>query len=152
MKYILSPLLFICLSLTTNAQQANPRYDKALADSLGSDDYGMKQYFLVVLKTGSNTTTDKTQLSTLFRGHMDNINRLAKAGQLVVAGPLGKNPQQYRGIFILSTKSRLQLDSALQTDPAIKAGIFSTEVYDWYGSAALPMYLGFHERIEKEKH
>lgn len=151
MKYIL--LLFISfLSLHAAAQTANPRYDKALADSLGADAYGMKKYFLVILKTGSNNTTDKTQLNTLFRGHMDNINRLAKAGQLIVAGPLGKNPQQYRGIFIIAIKTREELDQVLQSDPAIKAGVFDTEVYDWYGSAALPKYLDFHERIEKEKH
>ncbi|MBN2395104.1 MAG: hypothetical protein JXC36_01425, partial [Candidatus Atribacteria bacterium] len=32
---------------------SNPNYDKSLADKLGGDDYGMKSYFLVILKTGT---------------------------------------------------------------------------------------------------
>ncbi|MEO7047659.1 MAG: hypothetical protein ABI091_20340, partial [Ferruginibacter sp.] len=47
--------------------KSNPNYDKELADKLGGDDYGMKSYFFVILKTGANTTTDKkliTKVST----------------------------------------------------------------------------------------
>jgi len=41
---------------------ANPNYDGELAKELGGDDYGMKSYFLVILKTGANTTADKEQI------------------------------------------------------------------------------------------
>lgn len=54
----------------------NPHYDKALAEKLGGDDYGMKSYFLVMLKTGVNKTTDKELINGSFKGHMNNINRL----------------------------------------------------------------------------
>lgn len=37
-----------------NAQTINSNYNKALADSSGADDYGMKMYVLVILKSGTN--------------------------------------------------------------------------------------------------
>ena len=89
-KIIYSSIACLWL-LTANAQNGNTVYDKRLADSLGSDEYGMKMYSLVILKTGSNNTTDQSLIDSLFNGHMQNIGRLAKEGKLVVAGPLQKN-------------------------------------------------------------
>jgi len=127
---------------------ANPNYDKALAERLGGDEYGMKSYFLVMLKTGENKTTDKELVSESFRGHMANINRLVEEGQLIVAGPLGKNDQQYRGIFIFTgLESMEEAEEILQTDLAIQNGLLDYEVFTWYGSAALPEYLSISDKI-----
>ncbi|QHS59108.1 YciI family protein [Chitinophaga agri] len=131
----------------------NPSYDQALAKKLGADEYGMRSYTLVILKTGSSQTTDKQVIQELFRGHMDNINRLVKEGKLIVAGPLGRNDKTYRGIFILKdvgTADEARL--LLQTDPAVKGGLLDIELYNWYGSAALPEYLPFSEKIWKVQH
>lgn len=131
---------------------SNPIYNKALADKLGRDDYGMRSYFLVILKTGTNKTTDKELINTSFRGHMDNINRLVEEGKLIVAGPLGKNENTYRGIFILNNlKSLEEAKELLQTDLAIKNGLLDYEIFTWYGSAALPEYLPFSDKIWKSK-
>ncbi len=101
----------------------NPNYDRKLAGKLGGDDYGMKQYFWVILKTGSNTTTVREFIEECFRGHMDNINRLAEEGTLIVAGPLGKNENNYRGIFILDKINSIDdAKELLQTDPALATG------------------------------
>ena len=62
------------------AQKTNPNYDEALAKELKGDDYGMKPYFFVILKTGSNTSNDNELIAEKFRGHLDNINRLVKDG------------------------------------------------------------------------
>lgn len=130
----------------------NPNYNKELADKLGGDDYGMKSYFFVILKTGTNTTTDKEFISESFRGHLDNINRLVEEGKLIVAGPLGKNENNYRGIFILNNiKSIEKAVELLQTDPAIKNRLLDYEIFTWYGSAALPEYLPFSDKIWKSK-
>lgn len=130
----------------------NPNYNKELADKLGGDDYGMKSYFFVILKTGTNTTTDKEFISESFRGHLDNINRLVEEGKLIVAGPLGKNENNYRGIFILNNiKSIEEAVKLLQTDPAIKNRLLDYEIFTWYGSAALPEYLPFSDKIWKSK-
>jgi hypothetical protein len=68
---------------TTNA---NPNYDKALAEKLGADDYGMKSYFMVILTTGTNKTEDKNIISESFSGHMNNIEKLVKEGKLICSG------------------------------------------------------------------
>lgn len=145
------------LKQETKAEQkdttlSNPGYDKSLADRLGGDDYGMKSYFLVILKTGTNTTTDKELVNESFRRHMDNINRLVEEGKLIVAGPLGKNANNYRGIFILNNiNSTEEAKELLQTDPAIKNRLLDYEIFTWYGSAALPEYLPFSDKIWKSK-
>jgi len=149
-RFCLLPLLLL-MAMAAFGQETNPNYDQALAKSLGADDYGMKSYILVILKTGSNKTEDKAIRDSLFAGHMDNIGRLAKLGKLVVAGPLGKNEQSYRGIFILNVTTLEEANELLLTDPAIKEKIFATDLYKWYGSAALPEYLKYHEKIEKVK-
>lgn len=131
---------------------ANPHYDAVLAQQLGGDDYGMKSYFLVILKTGANTTADKELVSTSFRGHLENINRLVEAGTMVVAGPLGKNEQHYRGIFILNgLASEEEAIALLRTDPAIANGLLAYEIFNWYGSAALPEYLHASDKIWRLK-
>jgi uncharacterized protein YciI len=131
---------------------ANAQYNKALADSLGADEYGMKKYVLAILKSGENKVTDKKISDSLFRGHMDNIIRLSKEGKLIVAGPLGKNDKNYRGIFIFNVATVDEAKALVASDPAVKANVFEVEMYPWYGSAALPVYLKTHEQIEKTAH
>ncbi len=151
MKYIF--LLFYLLSFCLSAvcQSENPNFDKSLADSLGGDDYGMKTYMLVILKTGPNKIEDKQVLDSLFKGHLENIRRLAAADKLIVAGPFGKNDKTYRGIFILNVKTIEEANVLLETDPAIKEKVLEAEIFKWYGSAALPTYLPNHAKIEKKK-
>ena len=139
--------LFFCM--TVFSQSANKNYDSVLAKKLGADDYGMKQYILVILKSGSNTTTDKTMRDSLFKGHLANIGRLADHGDMVLAGPLGKNDNNYRGIFVLNVKTTAEAKKLLETDPAIKAKLLEPDLYEWYGSAAIGETLEIHKKIEK---
>ncbi len=99
------------------AQKANLDYDSTLAKKYGADDYGMKWYTLVLLKTGPVKIEDKKIVDSLFAGHLKNIGRLADEGKLVVAGPLGQN-DKYRGIFILNVDTIEKANELLQTDPA----------------------------------
>lgn len=138
------------VALQRDTTISNSNYDKALAVKLGADDYGMKSYFFVILKTGTNTTTDRDFISENFRGHLDNIQRLTQEGKLVVAGPLGQNENSYRGIFILNNiDSAEEARELLLTDPAIKSGLLNFEIFTWYGSAALPEYLSVSDKIWK---
>jgi uncharacterized protein YciI len=127
----------------------NPNFDPVLAQKMGADDYGMKGYVLVILKTGTNQTTDKDLINQSFRGHMENINLLVKEGKMIVAGPLNKNDKTYRGIFILNVTTFEEAESLLQRDSAIKEDLLDFELYKWYGSAALPKYLEFSDKIWK---
>lgn len=149
MKPTLAFLFFTMLALASVAQNPNPAYDSALAAKLGGDENGMKRYMLVILKTGSNQNTDQAFLDSCFAGHFANMDRLVKEGKLIVAGPISKNEKTYRGIFILNVSTMEEAQAIVQTDPAIHAKILDTEIYTWYGSAALPVYLDYVDRIVK---
>jgi uncharacterized protein YciI len=140
---------FMLLSVSLYAQQTNPNYDPALATVLGADDYGMKEYVLVILKTGSNLTKDQAVIDSCFAGHFANMDRLAEENKLIVAGPIGKNEKSYRGIFILNVSTLEEAGTLVQTDPAVNAKLLDAELYAWYGSAALPAYLEAADKIWK---
>lgn len=130
-------------------QKTNPNYDEALAIKLGADDYGMKSYIFVILKTGANESTDKVIRDSCFSGHMNNIGKLVDEGKLIIAGPMEKNDKTYRGIFILNVTTHEEAEELLKTDPAIHAGFLEPELYKWYGSAALSEYLEASDKIWK---
>lgn len=144
-------LLTVVILSTQFLQAQNTNYDAKLAEELGADDYGMKTYTFVILKTGPNQVQDRDSAAVLMRGHLDNITRLSEDGELTVAGPFGQNDLQYRGLFILNVGTNDEAEELLSTDPAISAGVFEVEIIPWYGSAALPTYLKNHKMIEKER-
>ena len=151
MKIIISLVVLLVFTTNSYSQIANPNYNKKLADSIGSAPNGMRMYTFVILKTGPVTIDNKHVLDSLFTGHMNNIKRLVKENKLIVAGPFEKNDKTYRGLFIFTVNDIEEINQILQTDPAIHAKIFETEIFKWYGSAALPLYLPFHDQLCKFK-
>jgi len=147
-KYIFVPV-FLMICLNAESQDINPGYDSVLARKLGADEYGMKNYVLVILKTGTANVEPGARLDSLFKGHMANINRLAAEGKLLVAGPIGKNSMSYRGIFILNVRTIEEARVLLETDPTVKEKIFDTELFPWFGSAALGEYLDVDKKIHR---
>ena len=142
-------LIIALLSTTINAQNNNPNYDAELAKKLNADDYGMKSYVFAILKTGSNTSTNKEEKNKAFRGHLNNINKLVKENKLIVAGPFGKNENSYRGLFIFNVKTIEEAQELIKTDPAVEAKYLDVDLYNWYGSAALSEYLNTADKIWK---
>ena len=145
-------ILLTCLSLfglAAWAQTPNPKYDSVLAKKYGADEYGMKPYVLVILKTGSNTSADKAARDSAFTGHMANIKRLVTQGKLIIAGPLEKNGNNYRGIFIFDVPTVEEAEKLVATDPAVKAKYLDAELYGWYASAALKAYLEASDKVGK---
>ena len=151
MKKLSTLIVSLFVAALCIGQTTEKKFDGELAKRLGADDYGMKSYILVILKTGGNTTTDKKFIDSCFAGHMSNMGVMVKAGKLVVAGPIGKNEKSYRGIFILNAKDFAEAKELLKGDPAVKAGLLDAELYNWYGSAALPLYLESADVIAKQK-
>jgi uncharacterized protein YciI len=129
--------------------QNNANYNAALADSLGADNYGMKSYVLIILRTGPNEVSDKNLRAEYFKSHFANMKKLSDAGKLIVSGPVEKNENQFRGIFILDAANFEEANTLLEADLTVKEKIFEAEMYKWYGSAALPLYLPYHQKIEK---
>jgi uncharacterized protein YciI len=151
MKQIGMFFLGLLSAVAVMGQTVNPQYDSVLAKSLGADEYGMKQYYLVILKTGSNTTANKHFKDSCFAGHFANMGKMEAAKQLVVAGPFGKNGDQFRGLFILNAPSLEAAQQLVQTDPAVHAQLLKADIYPWYGSAALPEYLKATDKIWKKQ-
>ncbi|MCF6131870.1 YciI family protein [Flavobacterium wongokense] len=148
MKYF--SILFLFVTSCMLGQTTNPKYDEALAAKVGADDYGMKNYIFVILKSGENKSEDKEFKSKCFAGHLANIKRLADLKQLVVAGPFGKNDKDMRGLFILNVKTVEKAEKLLESDPAIKEKFLKAELYPWYGSAALQEYLDASDKVWKK--
>lgn len=151
MKGILILFIGIVFSFGISAQETNPNYDEKLAAELGADDYGMKNYVLVLLKTGKNKSKDQNLINESFAGHFSNMKELAKQGKLVVAGPTGKNLKNYRGIFIFNVATFEEATECLKGDLAVQNDFLQAELYHWYGSAALPVYLEAEDKVWKKK-
>lgn len=148
---LLAGLFLSAFSFAQEKKSEKSKYNQELATSLGADKYGMKPYTIVMLTTGTTKIEDKAKMGELMKGHMSNIGKLANEGKIVVAGPfLEKNKENYRGMFIFNTKSKEEAEQWVKTDPAVQAGVFSYEIFPWYGSAALPLYLKHHDEIAKE--
>lgn len=151
MRNLLLIVSFFVFVQSTLAQTVNPDYDSTLAKKFGADDYGMKSYVFAILKTGSNTTADNAFIDSCFSGHMANILRLVNEDKLIVAGPLGKNDNAFRGIFIFNVATIEEAKELVKTDPAVNSGLLDADLYSWYGSAALPEYLGASQKVGKYK-
>lgn len=148
------PLLILALFLFSSicfSQEAEVKYDEALAKSLHADEYGMKKYVFCLLKSGTNKTTSKEETQKLFEGHMANINKLAEEGKLVVAGPFMKNDRNYRGIYVFNVETIEEAKALVATDPAIKANLLEAELTPWYCTAALQETVKIHDKIAKTK-
>jgi len=150
MKLIIPLFVLLLCFQSILSQNTNPKYDAELAEKLGADDYGMKQYVFVILKTGTNTSEDKVLKDSCFNGHFKNMKKMVADNKLVVAGPIGKNDKTYRGIFILNVSTLEEAKVLLQTDPAINAKFLEPELYEWYGSAALSEYLEASDKVWKK--
>ncbi len=126
----------------------NTSEDSLLAKKLGADERGMRKYFLAFLKRGPNRNQDSTTAAQLQQAHMDNIQKLAKEGKLILAGPF-LDDQDLRGIYIFAVETMEEAQALTQSDPAIQAGRLVMDIRPWYGSAALMQVNEVHNRITK---
>ncbi len=151
MKFWIFCLAFI-LCTTAHSEDNNKavEYNEALAKQLGADDYGMKMYVMAFLKAGPNRDQSKEEAAELQKAHMANIMRMAKNGELVLAGPFGKNDSGMQGIYIFNVKTVEEARALTATDPAIKAGRLEMELIPWYGSAAVMQINDVHITLAKK--
>lgn len=129
---------------------AETGYDAELAQSVGADDYGMRQYVMAFLKAGPNRSQDSLEAAQLQRAHLDNIGRLAEEGKLSLAGPF-LDDGEVRGIYIFNVSTIEEAKALTETDPAIQQGRLVMELHPWYGSAALMKVNEIHKRLGKEE-
>jgi len=124
-------------------------YDSSWAIALGADKYGMKNYVLAYLKAGPKRDQDSATVAEIQKAHLENIMRMTKQGQLVVAGPF-LDDHEVKGICILNVETIAEAKELVETDPAIEAGRLTMELHPWYSSAALMLVNKIHKKIEKK--
>lgn len=135
----------------SNSQNENPDqiFDSELAEELKADDYGMRRYVMAFLKAGPNRNQDPEEAMELQQAHMDNINKMADEGSLILAGPF-LDDGHFRGIYIFDVQTIEEARELTQSDPAVQAGRLEMELHPWYGSAALMKVNEIHRTISKE--
>ena len=128
------------------AESAHLRVQDKIIDA---DEYGMKKYVMAFLKRGPSIDQDSVTKSNIQRAHLDNINRMADSGQLVLAGPF-LDDGEIRGIYIFNVETIKEAKELTASDPAVKTGRLIMELHPWYGSAALLSINELHEQISKK--
>jgi uncharacterized protein YciI len=148
---VILALLIGAFALTSSAAEEAPPpgYDAALAKQTGADDYGMRSYVLVILKTGPTPLPKGEKRDAMFKGHFANMERLANEGKLAVAGPLD-NVDGWRGVFIFAVKDIEEARKLTETDPVIINGEMVAEYHKHYGSAALMLVNDAHKKVQKK--
>jgi uncharacterized protein YciI len=143
---ILALAAIFCFAQTGTSTPKNPNFDAELAKKLGADKIGMKNYVLVILKTGPTNVPAGKERDEIFKGHFANIHRLADEGKLVVAGPFGDGGD-WRGLFIFNVGTIEDAKKLTESDPVIKSGVMVAEYHKWYGSAAIMEVGRIHQKI-----
>lgn len=143
-------LLALLCAFSVQAQEHATTYDTARAQAWGANEQGLRPYVFVLLKTGPKTMPAGPERDAMFKGHFANMERLAKEGLLVYAGPLdGQNG--LRGLFIFATKDLELARKAVETDPVIINGEMVADIHRHFGSAALLAVNEWHPKLIKPK-
>ena len=132
------------------AQTAKPAFDAELAKKTGADDYGMRSYVLVILRTGPTRVNDPAERKAMFAGHMANIQRLSKEGKLALAGPFGDKDGDWRGLFVFAVEDIEAAKALVATDPVIIKGEMVADYHAWYSSAATMLIVELHDKVAKQ--
>jgi len=91
----------------------------------------MKRYWLVLLQKGPNRNQDSITAGKIQAAHMANINRLAKEGKLIMAGPIGSE-DNLRGIFLMNCADSAEVENFVRTDSAVITGRLIMKYYPWW--------------------
>ena len=134
----------------TNEVVETGGYDSLAAKQYGADAYGMKKYVIAFLKKGPNRDMSPEKAAELQAAHMENIGKMAEAGQLVLAGPFFGDGE-LRGIYIFNVPTIEEAEALTNTDPAIQAGSLEMELMEWYGSAALMAVNDIHATLAEKQ-
>jgi uncharacterized protein YciI len=158
MNFFVKPMFACMLALATPqaiaqdaaAPPASPAFDAELAKKVGADDYGMRRYVLVVLRTGPTRVNDAEERKAMFAGHIANMGRLSKEGKLALAGPFGDKGGDWRGLFVFAVDSIDEAKALVATDPVIIKGEMVADYHAWYGSAATMLVGELHEKVARQ--
>jgi uncharacterized protein len=104
----------------------------------------LEAYQLVILQRPEHPRDyPQEKLEEIQQAHLAHLRELAKAGKLLVAGPLDDQPDpRLRGIEIFRVGSLEEARRLAADDPAVKAGRLEPVVMTWFtekGALAFPV-------------
>lgn len=102
---------------------------KATNDTIPA--FEIKQYWMVFLLKGPNREKDSATETLIQQKHMENINRLAGEGKLMLAGPFGGD-DDLRGIFVMNCKDSAEAAELVMRDTAVITGRLRFEIRPWW--------------------
>jgi len=137
MRFIVFLLCITCIAFSCSNHQQTPsvsktepvKYDLANDTSVYSGE--MKRYWLVLLKKGPHRDQDSLSKAKIQEAHLANINRLAKEGKIIMAGPIGA-ASDIQGIFLMNCKDSSEVESFVNTDTAVITGRLVMQYYPWW--------------------
>ena len=130
--FFLTSLLIACSEKQDSNEapkQANEKYDLSKDSTVSAGE--MKRYWLVLLQKGPNRNQDSISAEKIQAAHMANINRLAKEGKLIMAGPIGVE-DDLRGIFLMNCADSAEVENFVKTDSAVITGRLTMKYYPWW--------------------
>ena len=137
MKILFFILVIVCIVTgcgndqqpTSATATQSGKYDLSNDTSVYSGE--MKRYWLVLLQKGPNRNQDSISAEKIQAAHMANINRLAKEGKLIMAGPIGIE-DDLRGIFLMNCADSSEVENFVTTDSAVITGRLIMKYYPWW--------------------
>ncbi len=123
-------------------------YDEALANQLGADQYGMKNYIVCFLKPGKLKIISQDTHNKIKSENKEFIRQLVKNGHLVMLGHFTEN-KSFRMQLVLNVSTVKDAQELVSELPKVKEGLLIPEFTPWYGPAALAELKSIHNKISK---
>lgn len=123
-------LLLCCLVLFAQSAEAQRTFDVTIADST----YHMKQYWFVLYSRGEGPELDSLTAKAMQAEHLAHQDAQGKRGLIVMAGPFGKNDDDWRGLLLYDCETREEVEGYLQLDPFVKAKRLNYTIHPWWGA------------------
>jgi uncharacterized protein YciI len=101
---------------------------------IGPGGFEMTTYYVGFLYRGPKWTAEQTpETEALQKAHLDNIQKMAQAGKLLVAGPF-TDGGDLRGLYVFRVATMEEAQALAATDPAVKAGRLRLEFHPWFAA------------------
>jgi uncharacterized protein YciI len=131
-------LALTLLAQAAQAQSAPPSQPKAEdsppATKPATPPIEFESYQFVILQRPEHPREyPQDKLEEIQQAHLAHLGHLAESGKLLVAGPLGDQPDpRMRGLEIFRAGSLEEAKRLAGEDPAVKAGRLEVVVMTWY--------------------
>ena len=128
---LLPALLALCLAVTAASANDKPRAGTMTLTPSAPADPDLTTYYVGLITKGPNFDAyGKEDRAKIQSAHLENVDRLARLGKLLVAGPCPDN-REWRGIYIFKCASLEEAERLAASDPEVQTGRLRVEIHPW---------------------